>query len=193
MTDLLFDTPWWLPALIAAAGVVLFVTGNNRLEPRVKYAGLAAVGLALLLVAVSYLVDTPIETAERRSRELVDAFERADWPAMTAVLDPTATVSVLTFRVYDNRDEIMKAAEAAHGRYGFKSVNVLTMGAEQADTVITVTMVLLSEQDALGRTLNSEWQFEWQRTADGWALVDVRALKIGQSTGDQVRGMFPGK
>lgn len=193
MTDLLFDTPWWLPALIAAVGVVLFVTGNNRLEAKVKYAGLAVLGLAALLTAVSYLVDTPVETAERRSGELVDAFERADWPAMGAILDPTAALSVLNHPIYGNREEILKAAADAHTRYGFKSVNVLSMSAEQADTVITVGLVLLSQQDALGQTLKSEWQFEFQRTPDGWTLVNVRALSIGNSSGDQVRGMFPGK
>lgn len=193
MTDLLFDTPWWLPALIAAAGAVVFVTGNNRLERNVKLAGLGLVGLAVLLTVVSYFVDTAKETAERRTQALVDAFERADWPAMTAILDPTTTVSLVSFRMYDNRDEIMDAAKAAHGERGVKSVNVLNMNTEQADTVITVTVGLLSEQDALGYPFPSTWEFQWQQTADGWALVDVRAITIGQSSGDQLRGMFPNR
>ena len=193
MADLFFDTPWWLPALIAAVGAVLFVTGNNRLERKVKLAGLAAIAAAVLLMTVSYFVETPVERAERRTGELVDAFEKADWPAMRAILDPTASVSVLNFPIYGSRDEIMKAAESAHSQYGFKSVNVLSTNTERVDTLINVGLLLLSEQDALGRTLNSEWQFVWQETADGWVLVEVRALKIGNSSGDQVRGMFPGK
>lgn len=192
MTDLLFDIPWWLPALIAAAGAVVFFTGNNRLEPRVKFSGLGLVGLAVLLAAVSYFVDTAKERAERQSRELVDAFERADWPAMTAILDPTATLSILSFRKYGSRDEIMKAAKAAHGERGFKSVNIVTMNTEQVDTVITVAIVLVSEQDSFPYPLNSTWEFQWQQAADGWALVDVRAITIGQSSGDQLRSMFPG-
>ena len=193
MTDLLFDTPWWLPALIAAVGVVLFITGNNRLESKVKAAGLAAVGLAILLMAVSYFVDTAKESAERRSRALVDAFERADWPAMTAILDPAATVSIQNAPMYRGRDRIVEKAKDVHGRYGFKSVNVLTADTEQVDTVITVTMTLFSEQDAFGRTANSDWQFQWQETAEGWALVDVRALQIGQMAADQIRSLFPGR
>ena len=193
MTDLLFDTPWWLPVLIVAIGVVLFVTGNNRLEAKVKLAGLAVIGLAILLTVTSYFVDTPIEAAERRSRELIDAFEKADWARMTAILDPTTTVSVLEAPVYEDRDKIMEAARSAHGRDGFKSVNVLTMSSEQADTVITVSMTLLSDTAAVGRPMNSDWQFDWQRTADGWTLVDVRALSIGQYSGEQVRNMFPGR
>ena len=33
MSNLLFDTPWWLPAVIAAVGVVLFLLclhGSNQ-------------------------------------------------------------------------------------------------------------------------------------------------------------------
>ncbi|CAA9392278.1 MAG: hypothetical protein AVDCRST_MAG64-1346 [uncultured Phycisphaerae bacterium] len=193
MTDLLFDTPWWLPALVAAVGVVLFVTGNNRLERRVKAAGLAVVGLAVLLTAVSYFVDTPVETAERRSQELVDAFERADWPAMRAILDPTAALTFGDRAIYGSRDQILTNAEDAHARFGFKSVDVLSKNTEQADTVIKVGLVLLSQQEALGQPFKSEWQFQFQRTADGWALVEVRAISIGNATGGQAAGMFPNK
>lgn len=193
MTDLLFNTPWWLPALVAAIGAVLFVTGNKRTENRVRNAGAAVVLLAVALAAVSYFVDTPLETAERRTSELVDAFERADWPAMTSILDPTAAVTVLGNPVYGNRDDIITNAKKAHERYGFKSATILSSTAEQTQSVITVTIILLTEQDSLGRTLNSQWQFEWLKGAEGWALVEIRALKIGQSTGDQVREMFPGR
>ena len=43
----------------------------------------------------------------------------------------------------------------------------------------------------MASTLNSEWQFDWQQRADGWSLVEVRALKIGSQQGDQIQGMFP--
>ena len=193
MTDLLFDTPWWLPALIAAIGVVVFVTGNNRLERNVKLAGLGFVALAVLLVAVSTFVDTAKETAERRSRALVDAFERADWPAMTAILDPNAALSVLNFPMYNSREEIVERAKEAHARHGFKAVNVIGLEALRVDTVITVNVRLMSEQDAIGYPMPSTWEFQWQQTADGWALVEVRGISIGQYSGDQIRSLFPGK
>src|SRR5688572_16280892 len=126
MTDLLFDTPWWLPALIAGVGIVVFVTGNKRVENRVRYAGLGILLLAVALVVVSYLVETPNEVAERRSRELVHAFEQRDWAAMTSILDPGAIVTVPNATVYKNRDDIIANAKLAHERYHFKSVNVLS-------------------------------------------------------------------
>jgi hypothetical protein len=191
MQEMLFHTPWWLPTLIAGVGVVVFITGNRRTESRVRTAGLGIILLAILLAAVSYFVDTPLETAERRSNELVKAFEKADWPKMTSILDRSAVVKVLDRNIYTSRDDIIEAAKKAHQKYGFKSANVLSSSATQADTVITVNLTLLTEQDALGRTLNSRWEFEWQNTADGWMLVEVRAVQIGNVTGTDMRNMFP--
>ena len=192
MTELLFNTPWWLPTLIAGVGIVIFVTGNKRVENRVRAAGAGVVLLAVVLAAVSYFVDTPIETAERQSNELVKAFEKSDWATMTSILDPGATLTVLSANVYHNRDEIIAAAKKAHERYGFKTARVLFSDATQADTVITVSLTLLTEQ-SIPNTLNSRWEFEWQETAEGWRLVQVRAIQIGQSTGEQMKPMFPGR
>jgi hypothetical protein len=191
MSELLLHTPWWLPAMIAGIGIIVFITGNRRTENRVRLAGVGIILLSILMAAVSYFVDTPVETAERRTRELVNAFERADWPAMTAILDKGATVSVTGMgNIYFNRDQILAAAQKAHQQHGFKTARILTSNAVQADTVITVSMTLLTEQATIG-TLNSRWEFEWQNSADGWTLVTIRAIQIGQVTGDQLRGFFP--
>jgi hypothetical protein len=192
MTDLIFHTPWWLPTLIALAGVVLFVTGNQRVENRVRLAGVGVIGLAILLALVSYFVDTPRETAERKSRDLCYAFERADWPTMTSILDRGTNISAPGASIYANRDEIVSAAKKAHERYGFKTVRVLSTSTEQQDTLITVDLVLLTEQSAAYvNTLNSEWQFDWEKRQDGWVLSEIRALKIGNATGDQMKPLFP--
>lgn len=192
MTDLIFQTPWWLPTLIAVAGVVIFITGNARTETRVRNAGLGIIGLAILLAVVSYLVDTPRETAERRSRELCYAFEQADWPKMSSILDRGTTVTVLNNTIYASSDQIVTAAKDAHQRYGFKSVRVLSASAQQQDTVITVDLWLLTEQSsAIVQTLNSEWQFIWEKRQEGWVLTEVRAVKIGNATGDSMKPRFP--
>jgi hypothetical protein len=191
MTDLLFDTPWWIPVLIAGIGVVVFMTGNKRVENRVRYAGLAILLLAVVVVVVSYFVETDKEVAERRSRELVDAFEQRDWSKMSSILDPGAIVTVPNATVYKDRDDIIANAKLAHDRYHFKSVNVLGSHPEQTQTSITVTIKLISEQD-VPSMLNSEWQFEWQERAGGWTLVEVRGLQIGQFNAEQIQQMFPG-
>src|SRR5438552_17065971 len=76
--ELLFHTPWWLPAGIVVLGVVLFWTGNNRRETRVRTAGLIVIALAVVLGVGSYLVDTDLERGVGRWRELTCAVEYAE-------------------------------------------------------------------------------------------------------------------
>src|SRR5688572_16181577 len=121
MTELLFDTPWWFPAVVAAAGIVLFVSGNKRVDNKIRLSGVGVICIAILLTAVSVFIDTPRETAERRSRELVDAFERGDFATMATILHPTTAVTVLNTTVYADRDEIIERAKTAYTQYGFKS------------------------------------------------------------------------
>ena len=192
MTDLIFDTPWWLPALTVAAGVVLFVTGNKRVEGKVRNAGLAVIALAVLLVVVSYFVDTPVETAVKRTKQFVEAFNQQDWATFGSIPDEHTLVSLQSLRLYLGRDQIVNAGKDAYGRYGFKSANVLTTSAERADTVITVNITVLSTEGTLGRPINSEWQFVWQESAEGWGLNEIRALQIGQQRGEGMRNLFPG-
>ena len=192
MSNYLFDTPWWLPAAIALIGIVVFVSGNRRVEKNVRLAGVGIVALAVLLVAVSWLVDTPLERAEKQSNELVRAFERADWAKFAEILHRDATITILGTPIYEDREDILAAAKVAHSKYGFKNLTVLSSTAEQAQTEITITIVLLSEQSSsMAQTINSQWQFAWQKRTDGWSLVEVRALKIGPSEGANMTSLFP--
>ena len=191
MTDLLFDTPWWLPAVVAGVGVVLFVTGNKRVEDKVRYAGLAVIALAALLLAVSYFVDTPLETAEKKTRQFVEAFDKQDWATFGSIPDKDTLVSLHSLPLYTGSDQIVEAGKKAYQQYGFKSANVLMSSAERADTVITVNITVFTTEGTLGRPINSEWQFEWQESADGWSLAEIRALQIGQQRGEGMKGLFP--
>lgn len=193
MTELLFDTPWWLPVLIGTVGVVLFITGNKRVQTKVRYAGLGVIGLAILLAAVSYFVDTPTETALKKSKQLITSFDKQDWTTFASVLDRDTDVSLHSLPIYQGREDIVAAAKKAYQQYGFTSANVLMSHAERVDTQITVDLTLLTQQTSLGRPMNSDWQFEWQQSADGWRLVEVRALQIGQQKGEDIRRLFPSR
>lgn len=180
MTELLFDTPWWLPTLFAGVGVVLFITGNNRQESKVRSAGIALAALALLLLAVSYFVDTPREKVIKDTRRLVSAVEKRDWPTMTALLDPRCTLEK-----YGSRDEIVKAAQEASERFNITSIRITSLVAEQTDTLITVTLSVVSEQDlTMGHPYPTSWQLDWQQTANGWSLRNINVLE-SQMPGSQ--------
>jgi hypothetical protein len=194
MTELLFDTPWWLPVGIAALGVIVFVSGNRRRETRVRAAGGVLVLLAAVLFGVSYYMDTPTERAERQARELVRAVVGRDWRTVTSLLDPRASVAIINGKlpIYTNRDQIIAGATNAAERYDFKTATITSLDARRDDTVITVTVNILSDQGAtMGYRLPTEWQLEWQETANGWSLIRITCLRIGQASGEATRQQFP--
>jgi hypothetical protein len=192
MTDLLFDPPWWLATLLIGAGVVLFWNGNRRQETRVRNIGMALVGAAAALLALAYFVDTPLERAVKDTKRLVRAVEATDWNTMRAILDPRTSVSVMNMPIYDDRDEIITGAKMAVDRYGVKNIRFLSTDAERADTLITITMTLLSEHESIGgRTINTTWQIEWQQSGDTWSMVRIICQKIGNMTGESAGAQFP--
>jgi hypothetical protein len=193
LTNLFFNTPWWLPTLLIGAGVVLFWNGNRRQEGRLRNVGLGLIAVAVALCAVSYLVDTDLEKCVKRSKALVYDVEKQDWAGMQAILDPHCTVSVLNSeQIYTSRDAIIGGAKAAVDRFGVKNVRVFSAAAEQTDTLITVTMGVLSDHENAGvGTINTSWQLEWQQSGDHWSLVRITNLKIGNATGDAASAQFP--
>jgi HAMP domain-containing protein len=192
--ELIFHTHWWLPAGIAVFGVVLFWTGNHRLEARVRTAGLIAVALAVVLGVVSYLVDTDLERAVDRSRELTRSVERHDWEKMRNILDKNTSVGVLGAKtVYANRDKIVQGAQDGVDLFGLQKVRILSMDGQQDQSRITVTMDVLTEQTQNPPTLPSSWQFDWDQTTNGIVLRRITCLRIGNAQGENAQVHFPKK
>lgn len=193
MADLLFDTPWWLPALLAGVGIVLFWNGNRRQESGLRNIGLLVLAAAALVMGVSYLVDTPLEKAVKQTKQLVKSVETNDWTTMRSILGATTSVSVLGGRpIYETRDEIVNGAKRAVEQYGVKNIRHLSTTAERQDTIITITMTLLSDHEQIGgRTINTVWQFEWQQTGENWDLVRITCQQIGNLRGEEAARQFP--
>ena len=195
MTRLLFDSPWWLPIGLAFLGIALFWNGNRRQETKVRNAGLLFVLASILVLAVSHFVDTDLEKATKQSKALVYAVEKRDWPTLKAILDPATSLHVIggAAEIYGTRDEIVGGAQAAVDRYGLKNVRILSTTPEQTDTVINITMTIMSEQDFTGgRPLTTTWQFEWQQQGgDTWALTRITNIKIGNMRGEEAGRQFP--
>ena len=191
MTELLFDPPWYLPVVIAVLGLYLFIHGNRRQDAKVRNIGVGVALLAVALFFVGRTMETDREVAEKRSRQVVDAVEKHDWNALRALLDPKASVAVPNGVVYSNRDVIVGGAQAATERFGVKNIRVLSLTSRQDDTMITVDIDALSDQGMTGQPFPTSWQFEWHELKDGWTLMRIVCLKIGNETGEGMRRSFP--
>jgi hypothetical protein len=192
-TDYFFNTPWWLPAAIVVVGAVLFYTANKRQETRLRTIGLLVVFLGVAVAVVSYFVDTDLEKAEKQTRRIVDAFESKDWPAFRGLLHPNTSLTITNGEtLYRGNDVIGAKAQQASDRYGFRAVNITGMDSRQDQTLITVSIDVISTQEVtMLRPITSTWEFDWLESADGWYLSEVRAVKIGQATGQGMESMFP--
>lgn len=192
LTDYLFDTPWWLPALFVAVGAVVFYVANNRQEARTRAAGLSVACLGIVLAAVSYFVDTDLEEAEANTRRLIDAVEKKDWPTVRGLLDNNTSVSIANaMTLYTGGDRIAAKAQEATERYGFQSIDVTSMQSRQDQTLITISVGVLSVQDAVGAPVTSRWEFDYLQSGDEWFLNEIRAIEIGRQQGEGMAGMFP--
>ena len=193
MAELIFDAPWWLPTLLAGVGVVLFWTGNSRQEIRVRNAGLGFLAATIAVAALSYLVSTDLEKCVTKSKQLVYSVEKRDWATMKSLLDPGVSLSVLGFtELYVNRDEILDAAQRGVDEQGVKNVRILSTTAERTDTLISVTLSIMSEQDRTqGYPITTSWKFEWQRNGKSWSLQRITCLRIANMTGENAGRQFP--
>ena len=171
MSEFFFDTPWWFPAGLAAVGLVLLFTANQRQEKRLMAGGGALLLAALAAFLVSYFVDTPKERAIERTYGLVAAANAKDWTRFNTLLDPTT--SVLIWR---GPEQVTDAAKRGAERVGLTKVSVLGLRASQVDTNIQIDISAYSEQDALGRPAKSDWRFTYQNLGDGWRLESVAPL-----------------
>lgn len=193
MSELLFHTPWWLPVALIGIGGIVFWTGNRRQESNVRNTGMGMILAAAAVMALSYLVETDLEACVRLTKTLVRSVENRDWPTVKSVLSPTTGLSVMgATDVYVNRDEILGGAEHGVEQYGVKNIRILGTTAEQTDTVITITMSILSEQTfTQGFPINTKWQFEWQQSGKNWSMTRITCIQIHNMTGEQAMRQFP--
>ena len=192
LTDYLFNTPWWLPAILVGVGAVVFYVANNRVDRRNRTIGLLIVFVGVLVAVTSYFVNTDLEKAEDRTRNVVNAVDRRDWDALKSLLDPSTSVGISSaVTLYRGPEQIATKAREASERHGFKSVDVTGMTSRQDQTLITISIGVVSVQDAVGAPITSRWEFDYIQASDGWFLNEIRAVQIGQSQGEQMEHMFP--
>ncbi|HYE16917.1 MAG TPA: hypothetical protein VEA69_00610 [Tepidisphaeraceae bacterium] len=182
MTDWLFDTPWWLPAGLAVAAIALFVAGNNRQDAALKRLAAAALGLAVVLFAVSYFVNTPKEVVAKRTREFVSSVEKKDRPTIERLLHPAAHFLDL------NKAKIVEIASKAMDTYRIKDVRITSMDVRSTgDTIVAVFQVGSSvEVQGFGGSVPTQWQITWEKLGDEWLARGIDGTIQGIEMKDAV-------
>ena len=162
----IYETPWWLPTGITLLGIILFVTGNNRLEKRLRLAGIIVIFLAVILALVSFLLDSPREKVIKRTNALVESVDARQWDRMGSYLSPNVTIAT-----FSGRDNVVKAAQTAAEASNLRQVRVVSLDATVLPDHIRATLrVNTSLRDGTGFT---DWVLEWEETDAGWVVRNI--------------------
>jgi phosphate/sulfate permease len=174
LTQLLFETPWWLPTSLIGVGIIIFLAGNRRQEKKILIIGIVLVLLGITNALVSYFVMTDMEKVVARTKQLVASVNARDWNTFSSLLDPQTSLDG-----YHNRDQLVAGAKLTADRIGLKSVRITGYDTEKHDTLIIVNIRALSEQDVAGATV-TDWQLQWQNFGNGWLLYNIQPLTNAQ-------------
>ena len=183
MKDFFFDTPLWILCVLVAAGVAIWWAGNNRVDRPMKRIGLAVLLAGIALALTSFFFDTDQEKVTRKTNQLVQAINARDWKTFESILDARTR-----FAFYGDREAIVAGAKKSADDIGLRSARITGMTVEKKDTVITVDLRALSEQDrTAGRPIVTDWRFDWQNFGTGWKLMTITPLKSEQVTAEEIQ------
>jgi len=184
MSELLSRTSWWILAA-AVGGIAAFVVGIRRLDKKLQRIGIAVVVVATVLGLLRFFFPTARERMEMRTRALVRAVDHGDWNALNSLLDAHTIVCTRSGVLAVGRDNIVQKTRANCEHFRVQSVLVLSLESQQAQTDITVSLEVYSEQDpTLGRPETSSWQLDYEQSGDDWVLEKITLLRVGAEGGD---------
>lgn len=169
ISEMLFDTPWWLPLALIGVGVAVFISGNRRQEKSTLRGGLALMLLGVAVALVSYFIDTPRENAVGRTRGLVAAVNARDWQQFRQLIDPQTTV--LAFK---GPQAITDAVQSAAENNNVTGLRITGTDVQQAGAEITVSIRVLSEQRGVPGA--SDWRLIFLKSESGLVLYKVEPL-----------------
>jgi hypothetical protein len=191
MLSLDLSFPWWLWLSAAAAGCVLFYTGNSRVETRLRNAGLA---LAAVLLAFNFVNETPVQRCRRLTKELAQDIVAQKWDAARNIMEPNTSFGVSGDGSNDgkfDREQVIAAAQSAVTHDGVKSITVTSIEAKRDQTLITVTMTVFTTQDStLDRPVSTTWEFDWQQGGQRWKLQRLVLLMLDGQNAGQLEGIL---
>ena len=188
MRDLLFSVPWYLPTLLAIVGLAVFVSGNRRQNPRVRTTGFALIGVAILWAVVSYLVETPKEICERQTRQYVRSVVDRDWTTFNKLMEPDVRFTDGSNWQINGRQTWADDIKSGADQIGLKGASITSLNVEESGAIVITTITVYSTQElAMDRPVDSEWQLEWRNSGGQWLLHELKPLRVSGTSLDQVR------
>jgi hypothetical protein len=183
LSNFLGNFPWLIIIAVFLIGICTLVWGNLNAKAGVRTAGVLMTSLAVLLVAVRYMVDTDAERCELRTRNLVKSVDQKNWARMKTLLDADTVVDANgkeTWPKFTGPADISDGAKGLAEKSGLKTVFLVGVKTEQTVTQITCMInVAIQADEAMGETVVSQWEFDYLPAGDAWDLRTIKLINIG--------------
>lgn len=173
MKELLFDTPLFVVVGVAVLGAITLYFGLNRGLARLRWVGIALLGLAAGLFVVSKLVETDRELVTRQTKELVSAADRGDWKAFSALLDPQ-----VGFYFYKGRDALTNGAKKTIDSVQVRNITIGNLESKPEPGGYSVSFTATADIAMMPQRAPTNWKFIWAKalTGDGYLLYKIEKL-----------------
>ena len=187
MTNLLFNSPYWLVSLLGVLAFVLLFTGMRRGQTNVRTAGIALFALVALLLVFRFTVDTDEKRIERQTRAMVEAVSKNDWT--------TAATYLRHARLFSYQgDELVAHAKRRAQDYGLTEVKVNSIELVRQPNVYVVNLSVTSyHKNSLVDSVPSTWSLEYQKRSEGWVLTNLVPVRVGMGDGVRPQDIIGGR
>jgi hypothetical protein len=191
MSQLLANIPWFVTIFLLLAGGITLYYGNRTADSRTRSIGLVVVSLAILLGAARFLIDTPAELCEKRTRQIVDSCDKQDWARLVTLLDANTQLEVsgkdkelsVTNMDFHGGNNVARDAQAAAEACKLKNVGIVSLKTEPMEGMITVNFNAYSVQDSTeGQPFPSGWEFDYFPVGSGWELRQIKLTSLGNES-----------
>ncbi len=175
MTEILFESPFWLGIVLAPVLFVLWGLWYRTRSPRAARVLLVGLVIALLLFACQRLVVTDREKLQITTIRLSNAVGRHDIDAIIELVEPNVRFEG-GFSRQDFRDHLVMLLE----KYSVENPTIGGFVIEITGDRATVRCSSMCDVDTpqwSGR-VPSSWELEFQLFENGWLITDLRPLKI---------------
>ncbi len=175
MTEILFESPFWLGIVLAPVLFVLWGLWFRMRTPRATRGLLVGLVIAPLLLVCQWLVVTDREKLQLTATRLSNAVGRHDIDAIIELIEPHAQFDG-RFSRQDFRHHLVMLLD----KYSVENPTIGGFVIEVAGDRATVRCSSMCHVELSGRAGNvpSSWELKFQLFEDGWLITDLRPLKI---------------
>ena len=175
MTEILFESPFWLGIVLAPVLFVLWGLWYRTRTPRAARVLLVGLVISPLLFVCQWLVVTDREKLQLTATRLSRAVGRHDIDAIIELIEPNARFDG-RFPRQDFRDHLVMLL----GKYSVDNPTIGGFVTEVAGDRATVRCSSMRhvEFSSWAGNVPSSWELKFQLFENGWLITDLKPLKI---------------